>query len=358
MKNVAKLLLLIMLISMCLPLTGCALFKKWSRGNTDFKVTIDDTFGIGALDFEIASQHYITVELLNDEPTEDTYKDIKIGCNNENAIVSYVNYSKTRKQLRFKIYLYEVGEGDELSFTFNEKTVKVKYNVTDYDFEKHGYKAIDSIAALDKYPEFKEMLLSVKRYEYKDPYVGLNEEKLSTFNDSYWGQIKIMNGALEDDEKDPRYAKVNYLPYLKDSVYYPEKFDMVPENPVSSHDVSIMFPMSADVSENSGRMEMLGFSLLYGVIDPCCTNPKNPLRTMSFYASEKESAMLYTSGNNIEPIYPSVDSILLEKYPEKFFIYELDGIKMYILCNSTSGARAYFEDDNYFYSLYASYDNG
>ena len=41
MKNVAKLLLLIMLISMCLPLTGCALFKKWSRGNTDFKVTID-----------------------------------------------------------------------------------------------------------------------------------------------------------------------------------------------------------------------------------------------------------------------------------------------------------------------------
>ena len=58
--------------------------------------------------------------------------------------------------------------------------------------------------------------LSVKRYEYKDPYVGLNEEKLSTFNDSYWGQIKIMNGALEGDEKDPRYAKVNYLPYFKD----------------------------------------------------------------------------------------------------------------------------------------------
>ena len=356
MKNIARILMLSILVTVCFSSAGCTLFKSWSKGNTEFRVTIDDVTGIGEIDFEITSKHIIRVKLHNEGVGDETYKDIDIKYNQENAVITYAYERGYQSEIVFNAYFYELGEDDELSFTYKGKTVKVKYNVVDYDFSDHGYVDMDSIDDLDKYPEFKNMILSVTRHEFKEPYAGLDELHMSTFTDVYGETVKSWSLACASNENDPDYIATDYLPYLKDSVYYPAKFDMVHENPISSINVSMGLPMSADTSEGACRESMRSFGISYSVIDPCCTNPQHPLRQMSFYASDKEKAMTYAN-SNVDDMYPSAISILLERYPERFFVTKLGDITVNILISNETGALAYFEDETYFYSLSANYSD-
>lgn len=356
MKNVARILLMAILLTTCFSSFGCTLIKQWSRGNFDFRVTIDDAVGLGEIDFEIASKHHITVKLRDSDINDETYKDIEIEYNHDNAVVTYAYTRKHQKEAVFYAYFYELGEDDELSVTYNGKTVKVKYNVTDYDFSKHGYVDMNSIDDLDKYPEFKKMLTSVARHEFTEPYVGFEDMYSSTFSDSHGETITVYSLPWSEDEADPDYIATDYLPYLKDSVYYPAKFDMVHENPVSSIDVTMALTPTSEISEGAEQEVMRSFSVSYSVIDPCCTNPQHPLRSMTFYASLKEKAMRYPN-DDVVGEYPSRKSILLDKYPESFFVTEIDDITVYILISESTGANAYFEDETYFYSLTATYSD-
>ena len=356
MKKLLTFVLALALCFSCLLMSGCTLIKKWTKGNAEFRVTINDALGFGEINFEIASYHFITVKIHNQDIDDETYKDIDIKYNQENAVVAYAYERKHQNEIVFKAYFYELGENDELSFTYNGKTVKVKYNVIDYDFTSHGYVGMDSIDDLDKYSEFKKMLTSIERHEFTEPYVGLDEEYISTFTDSYGETVKAYSLACKSDETDPECIAVDYLPYLKDSVYYPTKFDTVRENPVSNIDFSMKLSKDSDVSEGAEREAMSSFSISYSVIDPCCTNPQNPLRSMIFYASDKGEAMTYAD-DRLDGTYPSKISILLNKYPERFFVTEIGDITVYILLLDETGANAYFEDETYFYSLSATYSD-
>ena len=77
---------------------------------------------------------------------------------------------------------------------------------------------------------------------------------------------------------------------------------------------------------------------------------------MSFYASDKGEAMTYAD-DRLDGAYPSKISILLSKYPDRFFVTEIDDITVYILLLDETGANAYFEDETYFYSLSATYSD-
>lgn len=359
MKRTAGLLLLIMLLAMLLPLASCDIIgPKYLTGNTEFLVTIEDTTGFSSVDFEITNVYTITVELLNDEVTKETYKDIQIEYNRDNAVATYTYCSVNRKRIYYSIYFYELGQDDEICVSYKGKTVKINYNVIDYDFEKHGYVTVDSIDDLNKYPEFKEMLLSIKHHEFESPYVGIDEYKLSTYTDAYGEKIKCYSTHVSDNESNPGYANDSYLKYLKDSVYYPSRFYTVPENPISSTDALIGLPLSANTDKGSGRETMSSFSISYSVIDPCCTNPQHPLHSMSFSASQKDKAMTSYFGQYAgeDNTFPSRTSIFFEKYPEQFFVCEINGLTVYILCYEESGAKAYFEDGAYFYSLSSSYE--
>ena len=357
MKKLLTFVLALALCFSCLSMSGCTLIKQWSRGNLDFRVTIDDAFGFGEINFEIASYHYITVKIHNQDIDGETYKDIDIKYNQENAVVAYAYERKHQNEIVFKAYFYELGEDDELSFTYNGKTVKVKYNVTDYDFSKHGYVGMDSIDDLDKYPEFKKMLTSVKRHEFTEPYVGFEDMYSSTFSDSYGETITVYSLPWSEDEADPDYIATDYTQYLKDSVYYPAKFDMIHENHVSDVNVAMTLLPTSDVSAGSKREVMRSFYVSYSVIDPCCTNPQHPVRYMRFNATVKDNAMKYADNGKAEGTYPSLISILLDKYPERFFVTEIGELTVYILLSEDSGAQAYFEDETYFYSLSATYEN-
>lgn len=356
MKRISGLLLLTMVLTLFLPLVSCGLFEpQWFGWNGEFKVTIEDVTGFGSVDFEVSKSYRVCVELSEGRDVNDeTYKDIQIEYNEENVAVYYSNCSKTKSSVFFYIYAYELGQKDELAISYNGKTTKVNYNVVDFDFEANKYITVDSVDDLDRFPEFKEMLLSIDYYEFAEPYVGIDKFDVRTKNNGYGEQVKYWISYIDENEENPDYVSTDYLKYLKDSVYYPAKFSSVPENPISNIDFIMEMPMSANLDKGTGREEMISFSIGYSAIDPCCTNPQNPIRSMSFYASDRENLMTYKR-KNLDGIYPSQLSIFFEKYPERFFVYDLNGITVYIICTN-AGASAYFEDGTYFYRLYAGYE--
>ena len=341
-KLIAKLLLLVIILSACFTLSGCSIKIEptWRSLNTSFMVTIDGVKQQKVIDFEISKYYYLDIKFFgNVDIDDDTHKDIKIEYNEKNASVTYAYDSPKSKTLTFNIYLYELGNNDTLKITYNGKTVEVVYNVIDYDFEGYGYILPDSLNYLDKYPEFKEMLLSIKYYEFQEPYIGVPKYDFHIINGEKYIEID-----LERDENDPNYASTDYLKYFLDSVYYPAKYDLVLKNPVAHRYMYYRVPKETNTDAGSERSVMDSFGLGFSLIDPCCTDPQYPLQNISFGARNKEFAK-----NN-----PS--KILLEKYPEKYFKYKMGDITIYILIHKENGASAYFEDDTYFYQMSTYYE--
>lgn len=352
-KLMAKILILVIIASTVLTLVGCSFsfVPTWRWRNSEFKVRILDIEGWKTLDFEISRQYYIEVELLNQEVDENTYKDVKIEYNEENAVVEYAYTS--RGVMAFTIYFYELGSDDELNITYNNKTISVDYNVIDYDFEKHGYEKISSIDALNKYPEIKDMILSIEYHEFEEPFIGLDDTW--RFNEYKNNKGEKHSCYVRDclcDKNNMNYISTDYLPYLTDSIYYPSRFDTVSENRVSSIKAYLYLPDNAETGSGADRTRMERFVISYGVCDPCCT-AEYPLLSMSF------SATAIVPSEDITDIgdkHPSQLDIWFEKYPEMFFKYKLGDLTIYILCEKEEGASAYFCDDNYSYEISGYYD--
>ena len=364
MKIIAKLLLMAIILSMCFTLVSCSVDipSIWMRFTKGFSVSILGIDSFSDLHFEIGDNTYMHVKLSKDEIKNEAYKNIEIKYNSANLVCEYAYASYD--QVVFQLYCYELSKGDTFSITYNGKTIETTYTVSDFDFEANGYVMPTSIADLDKYPEFRDMLLSLKYHKFTDPYVGLWDSEMGRppqNKEQYRKSVKYSKNEYKyytyiSKRENLDYIDTGYTEYIKDSMYYPEKFDTVLENPVSNVSVYLRFPTEADVSQGSEREEMYSFSISYSVTDPGCTNPKYPLHYMSFVASSKalNTPLTVEYGENT---YPSQIAILLERYPEKFFEYKIGDTIVYILCHSSGGARAYFEDDTYFYSMSASYDN-
>lgn len=344
MKIIAKILLLTVILTSCLYFFGCAnLFEpKWRAANSSFYVTVNEQKGADGLDFQIGRSYSLEITPLKGDVDENSHEQISIEFNNENAVIAKPYDFNGQKSLRYIIYFYELGQDDTLKITYNGETVEVKYDVIDYDFEASGWITPTSIEDLDPYAEFKEMLLSIKRHEFEGPYKGLDSYSYSTYwDEGYW----YYNLRHKND--------TGYLEYLTDSVYYPSAFDLVEQNPIGDREAYMGFRGVDKVVAGAERSVMDEFSVSYSVIDPCCTNPEYPLQSMGFIAENKELHKYTMNGKITE--YPTSISILLEKYPEQFFVYDLNGLKIYICIRGEGNPCAYFTDDNYFYSLYAGY---
>ena len=351
-KIIAKVLLLVIIFGTLLILSGCSFsfVPTWRGGNSEFKVRILGIKGWKTLDFEISQTYYIEVELQNEKANDETYKNVTIEYNEENAVVEYSYVS--RGVMHFTIYFYELGSDDDLKITYNGKSVEVAYNVVDYDFEKNGYEKISSIDALNKYPEIKDMILSIKYHEFEEPFVGLDDTW--RFNE-YSNKGEKYSYYVRDcsyDKNNMNYISTDYLPYLIDSIYYPSRFDTVSENRVSSIDAYLYLPDNAETGLGANRTQIERFVIDYSVCDPCCT-AKYPLLSMSFSATPIRPLEITTDTGDK---YPSQLGIWFERYPEMFFQYKLGDLTIYILCEKEEGASAYFYDENYFYQISSHYD--
>lgn len=354
-KLIAKILLLVILLGSCFAFVGCSyLFRpRWFKMNTKFSVTIEEVSGWNHIDFQIGCSYHITVKPLigSDDITLD---EVQIEYNSENAVIT--SSGESRGYAYFYLYCYEFGSNDKLKITYAGKTIEVDYSVVDYDFEAHDYESISSINDLDKYPEIKDMILSIEYHEFEEPYIGLDETwRYNEYKYVYYDPSNVCasyNKSCSIDSSDPNYIAVDYLPYLMDSVYYPAKFNTVIKNRVSDLYLNMRFPLDTYTGEGASRTKMNEFSISYHVIDPCCT-ANYPLTSMGFSAESIDLLKVYSKSGET---YPTSISILLERYPEKFFQYKLGELTIYILCKKETGASAYFFDETYFYSISGYYD--
>jgi hypothetical protein len=353
-KFVAKLLLLVIILTTCFTLVGCINIKivpVWKKRNSEFKAIIMDMPGRDKLNFEISNSYDFRIAIFNEDINEETYKDIQFEYNKENMLIDYRYTRKDR--IYFTIYPYELGSDNELKITYNGKTIKVNYNVVDYDFEKHGYEKISSIDALNKYPEIKDMILSIEYHEFEEPFVGLDDTwRFKEYKNNKGEKYSYYVRDCLCDKSNMNYISTDYLPYLTDSIYYPSRFDTVSENRVSSIEAYLYLPDNAETGSGADRTRMERFVIDYSVCDPCCT-AEYPLLSMSF------SATSIGPSENITDVgdkHPSQLDIWFERYPEMFFKYKLGDLTIYILCEKEEGASAYFCDDNYFYKISGYYD--
>ena len=338
-KLIAKLLLLVIILSACFTLSGCSIKIEptWRSLNTSFMVTIDGVKQQKVVDFEISKTYYLKIKLFGNVSVNDnTHKYIKMEYNEENTTVTYSYDTPRSKTLTYKITLHELGSNDTLKITYSGKTIEVGYNVLDYDFESAGWITPTSIEDLNSFPEFKEMLLSIKYHEFQEPYIGIESYSYST----YWNEGDWYYHF--DDKYDTEYLK-----YLTDSVYYPSAFNLVLQNPIASREAHMSFVGRDTVRPGAPRSVIEYFSVTYSVIDPCCTKPKYPLRSLSFSAESKDKykAEAHEISRNF----------LFNRYPERFFEYDLNGLKIYIRIIGNTNVYAIFADERYFYTLYAGY---
>ena len=311
MKYIAKILVLVIIISLCSSLVGCS----WYSPKGNFRVTISRTLVSEVVDFQIADSYVITVYTLDD--SDINIDDVLLEYNEDNAVVTY-KYD-FRDKAKFDIYFYELSSGSELKITYNGHTVTIPYRVIDYDFEDNDYETISSIDDLDKYPEIKEMILSIKYHEFEEPFIGFDETWDSGKGDSaVWGKYDYYYRDCSLDKNDRNYIDTDYVKYFTDSVYYPEKFNSVLKNHVGSTYVYIYMPEGAEATSGMTKSAMTNFSIGYSVCDPCCT-ARYPLIGMSFSGEHIDySGYIVVKGER----YPDFVSILLERYPEKFFEYQ------------------------------------
>ncbi len=347
-KLIAKSLLLVMLLCSCFAFIGCSdINPHWFSTNTNFYVDISGVYGWDTVNFEVSQIYKIKVIPWNDTPIE--LENVQIEYNEENAVITSSGESKDYAY--FYLYCYEFGSNDELKITYNGETIKVNYNVVNFDFEAHDYESISSINDLDKYPEIKDMILSIKYHAFETPFVGLDKTWDSSY-DPHYSDYTFYSRSCSLDEDNSNYISTDYLPYLMDSIYYPTNFDTVAENRVSSIYTYMYLPVGTYVGEGASRTKMNEFSISYHVVDPCCT-ANYPLTSMGFSA---ESVDLFKTYSKSGEAYPESISILLERYPEKFFQYRLGELTIYILCKKEDGASAYFTDGKYFYTISGYYD--
>lgn len=338
-KLIAKVLLCILLLSLCLNLVGCIEIEirpVWKERNWKFKAIIIDVSGNNTLNFELSKIYDLRIAIFDQEINDETYKDIQIEYNEENLVVNYDISSKDR--IYFSIYAYELGEDNELKITYKDKTIKVNYNVVDYNFDKNGYVTPTSIQDLDKYPEFKEMLLSIKYHEFNEPYIGLNNWE---YDVQYDGKIYFHYNRNDYKSK---YMSLVYLQYLTDSVYYPTRF-------IGFH-MYMFLPEDTDVSKGAGKTVMKSFGLSLPVEDPHHHKRADGITGMYFDAYNMDEYRYIYEGE--EWLHPVI--LRLERYPEKFFKYQFGELTIYILSTKDSGATAYFTHGSYFYNISASYD--
>ena len=348
-KILAKFLICVIILSALLfSLVGCSdiITPRYFGINSEFSVTIAGVSGWDTLDFQISDSYWISVESLDESFVK--CEDIQIEYNGENAVIT--SSYDSGKYAKFKLYFYELGSSDELKITYRGKTIKVKYNVVDYDFEAHGYENITSIDALDKYPEFKNSMLSIKYHEFEEHFFGIDQTwTMLTLNDKRYGKIRRYSLTGTYDENVHNCITTNYVPYLMDSIYYPSRF----ENHISSTIVYMNLPYDTPTNSGASKTRMMEFGLEYSFI-PSYYTSDYPLRDMSFVAKPIE--FMKTIETDLGESYPSPISILLERYPEKFFQYKLGDLTIYTLCERKGGASAYFFDETYFYSLGGYYN--
>lgn len=319
-------------------------------GLGDNLILVDDDHNL--FNFEIFKEYRILIFIKDFEINQNLsfYQDIKFEYNNEISKITYATYNSYDNYFSFKFISNEVSINNGLSISYIVGSKKYDYSfsykVIDYNFEsiKASKPTIDEIK---DHKELSTLIDSITYYEFKEPYQGLNDN-YSRDRDyyKYSYQFKVENEKYVYD--------TSYLEFMIDSFYYPKFVDLVNDNPIAGRDLTLYFEDENQVIKGASASKFARFEIDYGVIDPGCTNPQNPLSYFSYAVAPlnyeyKSKTLEDLNNNNI--LYVN----LLNKYPEMYYTYVVNDIYINII-RVRNNFYGVFKDDNYSYRITFYYD--
>lgn len=301
-------------------------------------------------DLELGWSYSLYLSIKDDRVDMDNlfYQNVKLDFNKDTSNVIYKDSNGYANYVRFSLYPLKKSTNNQIEVSYKDFKYQFTYDIVDFDYSKHSAKK-PTLEEINQNLEFKKLIDSIKYYQFEEPYLGLDSYSSSVnYGFTYNYDFKIQNDEYIYD--------TNYLSALTDSVYYPTYFPMVNDNPIAFREMEMIFDDNKKVMEGVSSSIMTRFSLIYGVIDPCCTSPKSNLYNVDYtavplnYLSEKTSLNTYNCHFLNSGYY-----FLSENNPDNFYNYQINGLNIKIISIYNNDILALFNDGNYAYSIGFSY---
>lgn len=369
---VLSLLLTIVSLSSCTISTN----NKDKIYNKEFKIEIKNTYNSkdkktfknqkeNEMELEEFARYGITIYVPDEIYKSFDYnynntcnKHISFDYNNDNIDIFFKYSSNFNRTIYYDLYVKNLFESE--SITISTKFIdvqlpeeyKIDFTCREFNFEKSGYITPTLDLFSGHFNKFKEMVDSIEYYDLPESFTGLDGEtqvkRFTNLGSNYSKAIYYFDYDL--DENKYKYD-LGYLSYFTDSIYYPALFDSSKGNVMGFNaDISYKF----NPFDINGKNVMSVFDIYSSVIDPGCTHPKNPLRSMHFTAVDLNSKY---DENNLSSYYDTIPYILSrqylisKKYSDKFLNYKIGDLDIKIILLSKENIYACFESGPYLYNL-------
>lgn len=277
-----------------------------------------------------------------DQYYDDLIEDIDITCSSNLLIGSKYSYNSL-KCAKYYFYIKDIGEAFiDINIKFLSESYHLDLNISDFVFEDSAYIIPSSEDEALDCKEFEDMVNNILYYQFdENTYVGFDKKG------------NIINEEIYDyDQQGNMIYSLDYLKYLPDSAYYPSHFDLILQNPLSTRKFSIVVENGEEYLKEYGQKAFEYYNIIYGVIDPGCTNPTYPIKYMSYYCVDKNSDSSINSIKDVSlPLLYSGAISLYKNHKEYFYNYKnASGLEVSII-KKLSQHIAVFEDQNYMYII-------
>ena len=369
-----KKMMLLSLLLTTVSLSSCTIStnNKDKIYNKEFKIEIKNTYNSkdkktfknqkeNEMELEEFARYGITIYVPDEIYKSFDYnynntcnKHISFDYNNDNIDIFFKYSSSFDRTIHYDLYVKNLFDTEAITLSTKFVDVqlpeeyKIDFTCREFDFEKSGYITPTLDLFSGHFNKFKEMIDSIEYYELSDSFSGLDgetqEKRFTNLGSNYSRALYYFDS--DDNEYD-----LGYLSYFTDSIYYPALFDNSKGNIMSFNaDISYKF----NPFDIKGKNVMSVFNIYSSVIDPGCTHPKNPLRSMHFTAVDLNSKY---DENNLSSYYDTMPYILSrqylisKKYSDKFLNYKIGDLDIKIILLSKENIYACFESGSYLYNL-------
>ena len=292
--------------------------------------------------------YQLNINFSKEEYNTTISDDIEIEYDENNLIFLHQENNNNTCTVKYKIICLNETNNSFVNIKYNNKTYKLNLNIKEFDLTKLNN--VQDINELSNVNEFKEILDSIKYFNYVD--MNYNGFKSNTLNQ-------------QNQYKKCKYEFTKYMEYvfepekdykqLIDSCYVPYVFDLINENKKADRYMEIFVHYNDKTNGFPDAVKMASFKMYYKVHED--QELINPIKEITYQAIpltyEKESeylkSMVTSNLNSKEAlIFNNLNSMLLTYNTKdddiETKVFSIDNINF-----------ALFKDETYLYELKVVY---
>lgn len=335
----------VFIIGLLVAFAGCNGLHGDATVPTDVEneKSIQISDGASHLDFEIYKIYHVDISISGYALNSIAYQELKLEYDSEAIDMKCVSSDSYDNEIKVTIRGKNFAEGNSANAKFRDLEFTFTYSVVDYSFEGNNCKTPESLDDLDEFPEFKTTASSMQYFDFDGRGIDTTSETYACITE---------NGAVYRSFRANEYGSVEYdltyLSFLTSSCLYPADFSMVNRNPISARGVVIEYGTN-DCNTSIPTVKKMQIS--YDLINQCAVSDDHACHKLNF-------KMISIDNVNDENEYWTENLYfnLFKIYPDKFFEYEIGGVKMYIIIVENKCVYAFFSDSDFYYRLYCGYE--